>query len=98
MYKPFARPFAEGKVSGWYRDPKGGKGTGCNFMGARQVLSLRDAGGGSGFILDNGLSANGIAQYTCACSAPAAPAYTRLMPIARPTRHAGRPGSILRPR
>jgi chitodextrinase/N-acetylmuramoyl-L-alanine amidase len=64
MYKPFSRPFAEGKVSAWYRDPRGGKGTGCTFLGAQQVLSLREPAGGPGFTLDNGLSANGISQYT----------------------------------
>ncbi|MGB9623888.1 MAG: N-acetylmuramoyl-L-alanine amidase, partial [Phycisphaerae bacterium] len=65
MYHVFSRPFAECRVSGWYRDPTGGKnGTTCSYTGARQALSLREPGGSTAFILDNGLSQNGGASYT----------------------------------
>ncbi len=64
MHYNLPRPFAECRVSGWYRDPTGGKNTGCSLTGARQALSLRESGGSTAFILDNGLSQNGGTQYT----------------------------------
>jgi len=64
MFKEFDRPFAQAVASGWYRDPRGGRGTGCSFSGARQALSLRDRTNSTSFLLDNGLSQNGGSNYT----------------------------------
>lgn len=53
MYHAFARPFAQGKASGYFYDSLGGWKGGVCGQTYRQALSLRDNISGVGFILDN---------------------------------------------
>lgn len=53
MYHPFARPFAQGKVWGWFYDTKGGWKAGICGWYYRQALSLRDPDGAAKMFIDN---------------------------------------------
>lgn len=58
------RPFAEGTVSGWFYDGKGGYKTGVCGNAYRQALSLRNPGDAVTMFLDNCFASNvGNANY-----------------------------------
>jgi N-acetyl-anhydromuramyl-L-alanine amidase AmpD len=53
MHHVFSRPFAEGKVWGWFYDGKGGWKQGTCGNAYRQALSLRDIDAGAHMYIDN---------------------------------------------
>ena len=55
MYHQFSRPFAQGKVWGWFWDGKGGWKAGVCGNQYRQALSLRDTNGAAKMYIDNEL-------------------------------------------
>jgi hypothetical protein len=59
MFHQFDRPFAQGTVSGWFYDAKGGwKAESCGYT-YRQALSLRNLEGTAGMFIDNELYSAG---------------------------------------
>jgi hypothetical protein len=64
MNRTFARPFAQGKVSGWFYDSTGGYKSGTCGTSFRQSLSLRDTGGATMMWENEFYSPTGV-QYYC---------------------------------
>lgn len=55
MYRAFSRPFAQGKVWGYFYDGKGGWKAGSCGWSYRQALSLRDPDNSANMFIDNEL-------------------------------------------
>jgi len=65
MAHVFDRPFAGGKVSGWFWDSKGGWKSGTCGNSFRQSLSLRDINNTAAMIIDNEFYSPTGNQYYC---------------------------------